>query len=103
MTGCPQWLRPGLFLPRSGSSDERLGTYHLYLGAAFDGSRLNKLYRQDVNHEEIIQALTPLLEAYAKEREKGERFGNFVVRKGIVAPSTNGAGFHENVMLEAAE
>ena len=102
MTGCPNGCaRP--FLAEIGLVGRAPGSYHLYLGAAFDGSRLNKLYRQDVNHEEIIQALTPLLEAYAKEREKGERFGNFVVRKGIVAPSTNGAGFHENVMLEAAE
>ena len=33
------------------------------LGAAFDGTRLNKLYRQDVGHDEIIAALSPLLPA----------------------------------------
>jgi sulfite reductase (NADPH) hemoprotein beta-component len=42
------------------------GKYNLYLGAAFDGSRLNKLYRQDIGHDEILAALTPLIERYSK-------------------------------------
>ena len=28
---------------------------------AFDGSRLNKLYRQDVGHDEVVAVLTPLI------------------------------------------
>jgi sulfite reductase (NADPH) hemoprotein beta-component len=30
------------------------GKYNLSLGAALDGPRLNKLYRQDVGHDEIV-------------------------------------------------
>ena len=37
-------------------------------GAAFDGTRLNKLYRRDVGDEEIVAELAPLFLAYAKER-----------------------------------
>jgi sulfite reductase (NADPH) hemoprotein beta-component len=48
------------------------GKFNWYLGAVFDGSRRNKLYRQDVGHDEIVAALTPLTERYAKERG-GER------------------------------
>jgi sulfite reductase beta subunit-like hemoprotein len=35
------------------------GKYNLSLGAALDGPRLDKLYRQDVGHDEIVAALTP--------------------------------------------
>ena len=67
--------------------------YNLYLGAAFDGSRLNKLCRQDMGHDEIVAALTPLIERHAKERGAGERFGDFVIRKGYVAQPLPAATF----------
>ena len=96
MTGCPNGCaRP--FLAEIGLVGRAPGTYNLYLGAAFDGSRLNKLYRQDVDHDAIISLLTPLIEAYATERGKGERFGDFVIRKGVIAASGNGAAFHADV------
>jgi sulfite reductase (NADPH) hemoprotein beta-component len=102
MTGCPNGCaRP--YLAEIGLVGRAPGTYNLYLGAAFDGSRMNKLYRQDVGHDEIVDALTPLLEAYAAERKEGERFGDFVVRQGVIAASGNGAAFHHQVELEAAE
>jgi sulfite reductase (NADPH) hemoprotein beta-component len=93
MTGCPNGCaRP--FLAEIGLVGRGPGTYHLYLGAAFDGTRLNKLYRPDVGHDEIVAALRPLLLAYAGERRDGERFGDFVVRTGVVAATRNGADFH---------
>ena len=42
-------------------------------------------------HDGIIAALDPLFAAYAKEREPGERFGDFVIRAGFVAQTGNGA------------
>ncbi len=100
MTGCPNGCaRP--FLAEIGLVGRAPGTYNLYLGAAFDGSRLNKLYRQDVNHEEIIEALTPLLQDYADQREEGERFGDFVIRKKVISASGNGAAFHDQGDLDA--
>lgn len=93
MTGCPNGCaRP--FLAEIGLVGRGPGVYNLYLGAAFDGTRLNKLYRQDVGHDEIVDALRPLLLAYASERAAGERFGDFTVRKGIVAATRNGPDFH---------
>jgi sulfite reductase (NADPH) hemoprotein beta-component len=76
------------------------GRYNLYLGAAFDGSRLNKLYGKDLGHDEIVGVLTPLIESYVKERTDGERFGDFVIRQGHVAPTTSGADFHANLAPE---
>ncbi len=102
MTGCPNGCaRP--YLAEIGLVGRAPGKYNLYLGAAFDGSRMNKLYRQDVGHDEIIEALTPLIMAYGKERSGDEHFGDYVIRKGHIAASSNGAGFHENVVLEAAD
>ncbi len=96
MTGCPNGCaRP--YLAEIGLVGRAPGTYNLYLGAAFDGSRLNKLYRQDVGHDRIVEELTPLLESYAADRKKGERFGDFVIRKNIVAASGNGAAFHDEI------
>jgi sulfite reductase (NADPH) hemoprotein beta-component len=101
MTGCPNGCaRP--YLAEIGLVGRAPGKYNLYLGAAFDGSRLNKLYRQDVGHDEIVAALAPLIERYARERDAGERFGDFVIRKGYVAPTTSGRDFHANLGADLA-
>ena len=93
MTGCPNGCaRP--YLAEIGLVGRGPGTYNLYLGAAFDGTRLNKLYRQDVDEAAILDALRPLLRSYAEERAPDERFGDFVIRRGVVAPTRKGAEFH---------
>ena len=49
MTGCPNGCaRP--YLAEIGLVGKGPGRYNLYLGAAFDGSRLNKLYAEDLDH-----------------------------------------------------
>jgi len=101
MTGCPNGCaRP--YLSEIGLVGKGPGRYNLYLGAAFDSSRLSKLYAEDLQHEGIIAALDPLFAAYAKEREHGERFGEFVIRAGFVAKTGNGADFHANVGAKRA-
>jgi sulfite reductase (NADPH) hemoprotein beta-component len=96
MTGCPNGCaRP--YLAEIGLVGKGPGRYNLYLGAAFDGSRLSKLYAEDVEHDGIIAALDPLFAAYAKNREPGEHFGEFVIRAGYVTKTANGADFHANV------
>jgi sulfite reductase (NADPH) hemoprotein beta-component len=96
MTGCPNGCaRP--YLAEIGLVGKGPGRYNLYLGAAFDGSRMSKLYAEDVEHDGILAALDPLFAAYAKGREHGEHFGAFVIRAGYVAKTANGADFHANV------
>ena len=95
MTGCPNGCaRP--YLAEIGLVGKGPGRYNLYLGAAFDGSRMNKLYAEDLDHAGIVAALDPVLAAYAAERQKGERFGDFTIRAGFVVASGNGADFHAN-------
>ncbi|WP_375456719.1 NADPH-dependent assimilatory sulfite reductase hemoprotein subunit [uncultured Methylobacterium sp.] len=95
-TGCPNGCaRP--FIAEIGLVGRGPERYHLYLGAAFDGSRLGKLYREDVPASEIRDTLDPLFADYARSRTKGERFGDFLIRAGHVAKTTNGPDFHERI------
>jgi sulfite reductase (NADPH) hemoprotein beta-component len=96
MTGCPNGCaRP--YLAEIGLVGKGPQRYNLYLGAAFDGSRLSKLYAEDLDHAAIIERLDPLFAAYAAERKIGEHFGDFVIRAGFVARTGNGRDFHANV------
>ncbi|MBU8686970.1 assimilatory sulfite reductase (NADPH) hemoprotein subunit [Priestia megaterium] len=93
MTGCPNGCaRPALgeiaFIGKAP------GKYNMYLGAAFDGSRLSKMYRENISEEEILNELRVLLPRYAKEREEGEHFGDFVIRAGVIEAVTDGTNFH---------
>jgi sulfite reductase (NADPH) hemoprotein beta-component len=95
MTGCPNGCaRP--YLAEIGLVGKGPGRYNLYLGAAFDGSRLSKLYAEDLDHDGIVATLDPLFAAYAKERTDGEHFSDFVIRAGFVAQTANGPDFHAN-------
>jgi sulfite reductase (NADPH) hemoprotein beta-component len=96
MTGCPNGCaRP--YLAEIGLVGKGPGSYNLYLGAAFDGTRLNKLYKADLGHEQILDELKPILVTYAKERREGERFGDFAIRKGLVQATLAGRHFHDGV------
>ncbi|MCM3764730.1 assimilatory sulfite reductase (NADPH) hemoprotein subunit [Neobacillus niacini] len=94
MTGCPNGCaRPAL--AEIALIGKAVGRYNLYLGAAFDGSRLNKMYRENIGEAEILSELRMLLGRYAREREAGEHFGDFVIRVGIVKAVEDGTQFHD--------
>ena len=93
MTGCPNGCaRP--YLAEIGLVGTSPGSYNLYLGGAFDGTRLSKLYRKQIGHDEIVAALSALFRAYARDRRWGERFADFVIRAGVVAATPAGNRFH---------
>jgi len=99
MTGCPNGCaRP--YLSEIGLVGRTPGIYNLYLGGALEGSRLNKLYQRDLDDDGIVAALAPLFESYAKDRQDGERFGDFILRTGIVQATRTGLDFHENLRPE---
>lgn len=94
MTGCPNGCARHA-LGEIGFIGKAPGKYNMYLGAAHDGSRLSKMYRENIGEEEILNELGSLLPRYAKERLDGEHFGDFVIRAGVIAATTDGTNFHE--------
>ncbi|MBT2755150.1 assimilatory sulfite reductase (NADPH) hemoprotein subunit [Mesobacillus foraminis] len=94
MTGCPNGCARHA-LGEIGFIGKAVGKYNMYLGAAFDGSRLSKMYRENIGEEEILSELRELLPRYAKERQEGEHFGDYVIRAGIIKATTDGTNFHE--------
>lgn len=98
MTGCPNGCaRP--YLAEIGLVGRNPGLYNLYLGAAFDGSRLSKLYAQDVGKARIVELLEPIFIKYAKERKPGEHFGDYAIRAGFVKATKAGNQFHADIKL----
>ena len=98
MTGCPNGCaRP--YLGEIGFVGRAPGKYNIYLGAAHDGSRLNKLYKPSVKAEDMVKELAPIIRRYATERQEGEHFGDFTIRAGYVKATTEGRLFHEEIMV----
>lgn len=94
MTGCPNGCaRPAL--AEIAFIGKAPGKYNMYLGAGFSGNRLSKLYKENIGEKEILEALRSILFQYAKERQEGERFGDFVIRAGIVKEVYSGTDFHD--------
>lgn len=83
MTGCPNGCgRP--YLGEIGFVGRAPGKYNLYLGASFNGDRLNVLHKEALDETEILETLDPLISAFAREKMTNEHFGDFVLRKGII-------------------
>jgi sulfite reductase (NADPH) hemoprotein beta-component len=95
MTGCPNGCaRP--YVAEVGLVGKGPGRYNLMLGGDGKGERLNKLYRENLDEPGILSALGTLFGRYRAEAEPGERFGDFVVRSGIVSRVSNPAeDFHD--------
>ena len=54
--------------------------YQLYLGGNESSTRLNRLFKENVKNEDIVNELRPVITRYAKERNAGERFGDWCDR-----------------------
>ncbi len=94
MTGCPNGCaRP--YNSEIGLVGRAPGKYNLYLGGALDGSRLNKIYKGAVLEADLVGELEPIIKRYAKERENGEKFGDFCIRQNYVKACLSGREFHD--------
>lgn len=98
MTGCPNGCaRP--YIAEIGFVGKAPGKYNLYLGGGHAGQRLNKLYASSISGTDAAKVLKPLIQDYAKNREEGERFGDFTIRAGYVKATENGRDFHKELNL----
>ena len=102
MTGCPNGCgRP--FISEIGFVGRGPDRYNVYLGGGHAGQRLSKLFRQDVLSSDIQGLLGPIFAHWAKERNEGEHFGDFVIRTGYVVATVQGDDFHKNIKPEALQ
>ncbi|TFY51258.1 hypothetical protein EVJ58_g10664, partial [Rhodofomes roseus] len=96
MTGCPNGCaRP--YIAEIAFVGKAPGTYSMLLGGGYHGQRLNKIYRETVTEPEILAILTPMIKQYALERQEGEHFGDFVIRAGYIAPTTEGRAWYDRM------
>jgi len=96
MTGCPNGCaRP--YVAEVAFVGKAPGAYLMLLGGGYYGQRLNKIYRENVTEREILAILRPMIKHYALERLPGERFGDFVIRTGYIAPTTSGKEWYDRM------
>ncbi|KAL4063158.1 hypothetical protein V8B97DRAFT_291587 [Scleroderma yunnanense] len=96
MTGCPNGCaRP--YLAEVAFVGKAPGSYLMLLGGGHYGQRLNKIYRESVSEPEILAILKPMIKRYALERQEGEHFGDFVIRAGYIAPTTEGKSWYDRM------
>ena len=80
ITGCPNGCaRP--YLAEIGFVGKAPGKYALYLGAKYNGTRLNRLFSPSITIDDAVTRLAPIIKRYAKERKDGEGFGDFCDRE----------------------
>ncbi len=79
VTGCPNGCaRP--YLAEIGLVGRAPNKYALYLGASYNGTRLNRLASPSVTIDDAVNLLAPIIKRYALERNDGEGFGDFCDR-----------------------
>lgn len=85
VTGCPNGCGRAL-LAEIGLVGKALGRYNLHLGGNREGTRIPRMYRENITDSEILTILDTLIARWAAERTPDEGFGDFTVRTGIIRP-----------------
>ena len=81
-TGCPNGCaRP--YTAEIGIVGASVNMYSIYLGGTPLGTRLARLFAQNVKRDQIATRLRPLLQYFREQREGSEGFGDFCHRVGI--------------------
>jgi sulfite reductase (NADPH) hemoprotein beta-component len=79
ITGCPNGCaRP--YMAEIGLVGKAPNKYQIYLGGNGASTRLNRLFKDNVKNEDIVNELRPVLSRYAQEHNPGERFGDWCER-----------------------
>ncbi|CDL37757.1 Sulfite reductase [NADPH] hemoprotein beta-component [Citrobacter freundii] len=85
VTGCPNGCGRAM-LAEVGLVGKAPGRYNLHLGGNRIGTRIPRMFKENITEPEILASLDELIGRWAKEREAGEGFGDFTVRAGIIRP-----------------
>ncbi|WP_343554585.1 assimilatory sulfite reductase (NADPH) hemoprotein subunit [Pantoea sp.] len=83
VTGCPNGCGRAL-LAELGLVGKAPGRYNLHIGGNRVGTRIPRMYRENINEGEILASIDELVARWATERQADEGFGDFVIRAGII-------------------
>ena len=83
VTGCPNGCGRAM-LAEVGMVGKGPGRYNLYLGGNINGTRIPKMYKENITDTQILEELDNMIALWAAERDDGEGFGDFIIRKKIV-------------------
>ena len=97
VTGCPNGCGRAM-LAEIGLVGKGPNKYNLHLGGNREGTRIPRMYKENILDTEIMTILDELIGRWSNEREDKESFGDFVVRAGVIRPVVNSAkDFYEEV------
>lgn len=85
VTGCPNGCGRAL-LAEIGLVGKAMNRYNLHLGGNRAGTRIPRMYRENISDVEILAIIDELVGRWANEREADEGFGDYVIRAGIIRP-----------------
>ena len=85
VTGCPNGCGRAM-LAEIGLVGKAVGRYNLFAGGNREGTRIPRLYKENITEAEILAILDDWIGAWARERQKNEGFGDYAIRVGIVKP-----------------
>lgn len=90
VTGCPNGCGRAM-LAEVGLVGKGPGKYNLHIGGNREGTRIPRMYKENISHEEIMQNLDELIGRWASQRQENEAFGDFVIRAEIIKPVVDSA------------
>ncbi len=97
ITGCPNGCGRAM-LAEIGLVGKGPNKYNLHLGGNREGTRIPRMYKENILDTEIMEILDELIGRWSKERQANEAFGDYVIRANIIKPVVNSAvDFYEVV------
>ncbi|MDY4315096.1 assimilatory sulfite reductase (NADPH) hemoprotein subunit [Pectobacterium actinidiae] len=85
VTGCPNGCGRAM-LAEIGLVGKAMGRYNVHLGGNREGTRIPRMYRENINETEILAEIDRLIGLWAQDRQPNEGFGDFVIRTNIIKP-----------------
>ncbi|OUS23347.1 sulfite reductase subunit beta [Thalassotalea sp. 42_200_T64] len=84
VTGCPNGCGRAL-LAEIGLVGRGPDKYNMYLGGNIAGTRVPKLYQDNISSAQVLTHMDELIGLWVANRNDNECFGDFVIRHGIVS------------------
>lgn len=90
ITGCPNGCGRAM-LAEIGLVGKGPNKYNLHLGGNREGTRIPRMYKENISDTEIMQILDELIGRWSKDKQDDEAFGDYVIRAGIIKPVIDSA------------